>query len=67
MSVDIVGNSIVMQNTSVIANMIEIAVEVLCKIEPDLIEVGNGEQAKEDLAEAVGAAIYTNIVKEIGV
>ena len=67
MNGELVDNSVAMQNTAVIANMIEVAVEVLCKIEPDLIEVGNSQQAKEDLAEAVGAAIYNNILKESGV
>ncbi len=67
MNGELVDNSVAMQNTAVIANMIEVAVEVLCKIELDLIEVGNSQQAKEDLAEAVGAAIYTNILKESGV
>ncbi len=67
MSEPIVDNSVEMHNTAVIANMIEVAVEVLCKIEPDLIEVGNSNEAKEDLAEAVGAAILANVVKEAGV
>ena len=51
MNGELVDNSVAMQNTAVIANMIEVAVEVLCKIELDLIEVGNSQQAKEDCTE----------------
>ena len=60
-------NRVEMENTVVIANAIEVAVEVMCSINPDLIEVGNSAEAREDLAEAFGAALYANVIKESGV
>lgn len=60
-------STVQVENTVVVANMIELATEVLTKIDPDVIEVGNDFQAKEELAEAVGAAILTNIIKKAGV
>ena len=67
MNTNPLDNQLEMMNTSVIANMIEVAVEVLCKIEPDLIEVGNSEEAKVDLAEGIGASVFAEIIKEAGV
>ena len=67
MSAEPLDNSRIVQNTTVIANMIEVAVESLLKINPDLIEVGNSAEAKEEMAEAAGAAIYANLQKEMGV
>lgn len=67
MSAEPLDNSRIVQNTTVIANMIEVATEALCKINPDFIEVGNSPEAKEEIAEASGAAIYTNLLKEMGV
>ena len=54
-------------NTCVVANMIEVGVEVMCKINPDFISVGNTEDAREMLAESLGAHILNNIVRTSGV
>lgn len=67
MSAEPLDNSRIVQNTAVIANMIEASVEALLKISPDLIEVGNSPEAREEMAEAAGAAIFSSLLKEIGV
>lgn len=55
------------QNLSVIANMIDLTTETICKVGDDYINVGNDYQAKRDVAESVGANILTAILKEAGV
>ena len=47
--------------------MIELGVEVMCKINPDYVAVGNTEDAREMLSEALGAHILNNIVRTAGV
>ena len=54
-------------NTCIVANMIELGVEVMCKINPDFIAVGNTTEARDMLAEALGAHLLNNIVKTAGV
>jgi hypothetical protein len=54
-------------NTCIVANMIELGVEVMCKINPDYVAVGNTEDAREMLSEALGAHILNNIVRTAGV
>lgn len=53
-------------NTCIVANMIELGVEVMRKVNPDYIAVGNTEEAAEMLAEALGAHIHNNIVRTSG-
>lgn len=55
------------QNLTAIANMIDLGAEVICRINPEYIEVGNDWSAKRDMAEAIGANILTAIIKEAGV
>lgn len=55
------------QNLSIVANMIDLTTETICKIGDEYVNVGNDYQAKRDISESVGANILTAILKEAGV
>lgn len=55
------------QNVAVIANMIDLSTETVCKISDDYIDVGNEWKAKREVADAIGANLLTAILKQAGV
>lgn len=54
-------------NTCIVSNMIELGVEVMLKIDPSLIYIETNDEAKETLADAMGAHILNCVYKEAGV
>lgn len=54
-------------NTCIVGNMIELGVEVMMRIDPSYVCVESNDDAKEALADAIGAHILNSVYKEAGV
>jgi hypothetical protein len=54
-------------NTCIVGNMIELGVEVMMRIDPSYVYVEQNQDAKEALADSIGAHILNSIFKEAGV